>query len=110
MPFQAHVMAMQTIPLLKDLVKTIRLHDPDLADQLRRAASSMVLNIGEGSRRQGRDRVQRYRIAAGSAAETRDALEVARAWGYVDAKATAAPLAKLDRVLALTRGLTHKGA
>jgi four helix bundle protein len=70
----------------------------------------MVLNMGEGSRRQGGDRVQRYRIAAGSAAETRDALEVARGWGYVDSKETATPLAMLDKVLGLLWGLTHKGA
>ena len=110
MPFQAHSMAMRTIPALKDLVKSIQLHDPGLADQLRRAASSMVLNIGEGSRRQGRDRIQRYRIAAGSAAETRDALEVARGWGYVDSTVTAPPLEMLDRVLAMLWVITHKGA
>ena len=96
--FQAHALAMQVIFL----------HDPDLADQLRRAASSMVLNIGEGSRRQGRDRMNRYRIAAGSAAETRDALAVARAWGYVDS--IEAPLEALDRVLAILWVVTHKGA
>ena len=106
--FQAHVMAMKTIPLLKDLVKAIHLHDPSLADQLRRAASSMVLNIGEGSRRQGRDRMNRYRIAAGSAAETRDALQVARGWGYV--QSIDAPLEMLDRVLAILWTVCRKGA
>jgi hypothetical protein len=28
MPFQAHVMAMKTIPALKGLVKAVQMHDP----------------------------------------------------------------------------------
>jgi four helix bundle protein len=73
---------------------------------MRRAASSVALNLAEGNRRTGQDRLQFFRIAAGSAAEVRAALEVALAWGYIDA----APLAEteLDRVLAMVWRLTHR--
>ncbi len=80
--------------------------DRNLADQLRRAASSVVLNIAEGNRRTGMDRLHFFRIAAGSAAEVRAALDVARAWGMVGA--APAVEAELDRVLAMLWRLTHR--
>ena len=89
-------------PVLGELLKS----DRSLADQLRRAASSVVLNIAEGNRRTGKDRLHFFRIAAGSAAEARAALEVARAWGMVGAAPVAE--AELDRVLAMLWRLTHR--
>ena len=58
--------------------------DSDLARQLRRAASSVVLNIAEGSGSFGRVRTVRYRTALGSARETLACLQTAEAFGYVD--------------------------
>ena len=52
--------------------------------QLRRAASSVVLNLAEGSGSFGRVRTQRYRTALGSARETLSCLRVAEAFGYVE--------------------------
>ena len=77
-----------------------------LADQLRRAASSVALNIAEGNRRVGQDRFHFFRIAAGSAAEVRAALEVGRAWGSIGASPAAG--AELYRVLAMLWRLTHR--
>jgi len=68
---------------LEPLVRTLERKDKDLARQLRRAATSIPLNIAEGFRRNGKDRAHHYRIAAGSAAETGAALEVAHAWGHL---------------------------
>ncbi|MEW6744208.1 MAG: four helix bundle protein, partial [Planctomycetota bacterium] len=85
----------------------VRKSDPKLFDQIRRAASSVPLNIAEGSRRHGKDRLQLYRIAAGSADELRTALRVALAWGELDRPAVAEPLVLLDRVLAMLWRLTH---
>jgi len=82
-------------------------HDRERATQLRRAASSMPLNVAEGAQRQGRDRLQHYRIAAGSAAETRSALQAARAWGYVGSRQVERADALLDRVVAILWRLTH---
>jgi len=78
-----------------------------LADQLRRAASSMPLNVAEGAQRLSRDRLQHYRIAAGSAAEARSALQVACAWGYVGGQQVEDADALLDRVVAVLWRLTH---
>lgn len=61
----------------------LRRRDPDLAIQIRRAASSCVLNFGEGNERIGRDRIYHFRVAAGSAGEVRAALRLAMAWGVL---------------------------
>jgi four helix bundle protein len=65
-------------------VRAIERHDGDLASQLRRAASSVVLNLAEGSGSFGRVRTQRYRTALGSARETMACLLVAERFGYVE--------------------------
>jgi len=108
--FEALEVAKLVIAALRSLVAKIRAQDSGLADQLKDAGTSMVLNLGEGSRRQGRDRLQHFRIASGSARESADALEVAIAWGYLDTKEVESALALLDRVLAMTWRLTHPRA
>ena len=89
------------------LVGFVRQHDADLADQLKRAATSVVLNLSEGNRRQGRDRRHHFNMAAGSAAEARDGLRLAIAWGHLKEPAAAPALELLDRQLALLWRLTH---
>jgi four helix bundle protein len=86
----------------------IQRRDRSLASQLTRAASSIVLNIGEAEYSDPGNRRARFHSAAGSANETRSALQVALAWGYIR-ESQARPAAELlDRVLAmlwlLTRG------
>jgi four helix bundle protein len=95
------------IAALKPLIDAIGRHDRALADQVRRAGSSVPLNISEGARRAGKDRVHFYRIAAGSAAEVRAALAVARAWGYVASPGVVGADALLDRLCAMLWRLTH---
>ncbi len=92
---------------LRPLVASVRRHDSRLAAQLRDAGSSVALNLGEGNRRQGRDRGHLWRIASGSAEEVRTALRVAEAWGYVDAAETTAVLADIDRLQAMLWKLTR---
>ena len=105
--FDAYEVSLQLIPALRPIVTAIALHDRSLADQIRRAGSSVPLNVAEGARRSGKDRNHSYRIAAGSAAEVRAALSVARGWEYVDATQARAADELLDRVLALLWRLTH---
>ena len=105
--FQVLQVALELIPELKALVEQIAYHDRDLANQLRRAGTSVPGNIAEGSRRRGKDRLHHYRIAAGSAAEVRTGLAVAHGWGYVDQQAATSADAKLDRVLAMLWRLTQ---
>ena len=69
-----------------------------LARQLRRAASSVVLNIAEGSGSSGGNRTARYRTALGSARETLACLRVAEACGYVDS-VPGAVLDSMNRVV-----------
>ena len=102
MRFHVHDLAIECIRSLREPVQRIRLHDPNLADQLRRAASSMVLNIAEGRWRTGKDKTNRFRIAAGSASEFHACLELAEAWGLVSAALVAKPLEQIDRLLAMT--------
>jgi len=78
-----------------------------LPDQIVDAASSIAANVEEGNRRTGRDRLYLFRVAAGSAAETRAHLRVALAWGWVDPNHIEPALKSLDRQLALLWGLTR---
>ena len=48
------------------------------------SASSIVLNLAEGSGARGGIRRERYRTALGSAREVEACIAVARAWRYVD--------------------------
>ena len=107
MPFYAYEFAVELVTLLKPLLAKVATHDADLARQLRRAATSAPLNLAEGQRRIGRDRLHLWRIAAGSIAEVRAALEVATALDYLDGAETGRAVALCDRLGAITWGLTR---
>jgi four helix bundle protein len=74
---------LEAVEMMREMLETIDRRDADLGRQLRRAASSVVLNVGEGSGSVGRVRTARYRTALGSARETRACLQVAAAFGYI---------------------------
>jgi four helix bundle protein len=104
--FHAYDAALALVSALKPVLEELAQKDRALTDQMRRAASSVVLNLAEGSRRAGKDRVHFFRIAAGSAAEVRAALDVARIAYSIEAPAEA--VAQMDRVLAMGWRLTHQ--
>ena len=58
--------------------------DADLARQLRRAGSSICLNIAEAEHGMGRRKQASFSVALGSARETRACLDVSEALGYLD--------------------------
>ena len=105
MPFDAETVALEMVGALRRTVEVVEKRDRDLASQMRRAATGVVLNLAEARKRQGGDRTHLFRCASGSAAETRTALRVAVAWGYVDEQPAAEAL--LDRLLAITWRLSH---
>ena len=72
----------QAIAELKTVLPAIESCDRDLGRQLRRAASSVALNLAEGSGSSGGTRRERYRNALGSAREVGACLDVAEAFGY----------------------------
>ena len=103
--FIAYEVAVELVDSLRPIVPLIERNDRDLADQLRRAASSVVLNLAEGQRSAKGNKHKHYAIAHGSANEVKAALELARAWGWLeDADRSRAVL---DRLLALLWRLTH---
>ena len=101
MAFQALDLALDLIRSLRPAAQRLRSRDAALCRQLRSAASSVALNLGEGSGRLGQDRRHHFSIALGSALEVRTILRVALAWGDVDPVLTREPLALLERVLAM---------
>ena len=104
---QALELRLQLFRSLGEPVRKIRAHDRRLAEQLRAAASSVALNLGEGRRRTGMDRLHHWRVAAGSAEETLTCLRVAEAWGYLAPRDVEKALRLLDRVLAMLWRLTN---
>ncbi len=107
MTFQAFEVALELIRSLADTVALLERRDPDLARQLRRAAASISLNLSEGNRRNGKDRIHLWRVAAGSADEVIASLRVAEAFGYLPPTVAAPSLALCDRVLAMLWRLTR---
>jgi len=103
--FITYDVAKQLIVHLRDLLPIIQRVDEELADQARRAASSVLLNLAEGQRFTNGNKLRHYEIAQGSANEIRGALDAAEGWGYIDQAPEARAL--LDRLLALLWKLTN---
>ena len=99
-----HDVMLDAITTMRPMVRDIERRDKDLASQLKRAASSVVLNVAEGSGSFGGMRRQRYRTALGSARETMSCLLVAERAGYVEGVPSAL-VAAMNRVIGtLVRG------
>ena len=107
MSLQVHETALQLITELKPLLNTISRHDRNLANQLRRAATSIALNIAEAEYSDPGNKRPRLHSAAGSAGETRSALRVALAWEYLAEEPTRRSFDRLDQVIATLWKLTH---
>ena len=90
---------------LRPVVAEIETHDRDLGRQLRRAATSVALNMQEGVGSSGGTRRERYRNALGSARETGACLDAAVALGYVES-VDAGLLDRLDHVRAVLAKVT----
>ena len=103
--FVVYNVALELVRTLRPIVAELRMHSSNIADQIERAGTSLVLNLGEGNRRAGKDRRRFFVMAQGSASEILAALDVADAWGWiVDAQAVRT---LLDRERSLLWGLVH---
>jgi four helix bundle protein len=105
--FFAFDASLELIRSLREPLPALTQRDPELASQLRRAAASVALNLSEGRRRSGRDRLHLWRVAAGSADEVAASLKVAEAWGHLDRVAITPALATCDRLLGMLWWMTH---
>ena len=105
--FDALEVALLLVGALREPLEEIRRREGNLADQARRAATSVALNISEGSRRTGRDRSHLFKVAAGSASEAETALRIAEAWGYLDRGSLVPIYQLLDRLGAMLYRLSR---
>ena len=100
--FDAHSVALACAAALGPALARVAKGDADLARQL-----SVPLNLAEGSRRTGQDRMHHYRIAAGGAEEAMSALALGLAWGQLKAEDVAMAEEHADRLRAMLWRLTH---
>ena len=91
--------AQQVVRDTMPIVREIKAHSPNLADQLERAVTSTPLNIAEGSGERAGHRVSRYHTALGSARETRAVLITAQNAGYIG-ELDEAKMDRIDHVVA----------
>ena len=98
MALEVYRVSLKMIEGVRPLIGVVARRDRALADQMRRAATSVPLNIAEGTESLGGNKRVRFRTAAGSAAEVDAALEVSVAWGYVTAAQAREVRGHLDRI------------
>ncbi len=96
------------IELARPLVEAVQRRDRDLASQVRRALSSVALNIAEGFGTAAGNARLRFETARGSLYEAQAGLRVAIAWGHIGAPEAAATLAALDRLGGRVYGLSRR--
>jgi len=105
--FDALEVSLELVRSLRQPLSLIRGRNPQLFDQIRRAATSVALNLAEGRQRAGRARLNHWRIASGSLDEVRAALRVAQAWGELHPERCATALQLADRIAAMLWRLTN---
>ena len=103
----AYSKALEAAGLALSLVKTVPSPFRSLGDQLVRAAASVPANLAEGHGRFGRDRMQHWRIAYGSAREVDCHLRLLARAGAVDGRSAETALRLFDEVRAITWRLLH---
>ena len=89
---------LETLTTIQPITDQIAKVDSDLARQMRRASSSIALNVAEGQFSRGKNRACRYHTALGSARETLACIEVAHAMGYVR-DVPRETVARFDRII-----------
>jgi four helix bundle protein len=100
--------AIEAIILARSLVEAVARKDRDLGSQLRRALSSVALNLAEASGSHAGNARLRYESARGSLYEARAGLRVAVAWGYVAAEGAREVLESLDALGGRVFGLARR--
>ena len=97
-----YIRARKVVRELAPLLRVVREQDKALADQMKRAAQSVVLNIAEARGSDAGNARSRFATACGSAKEVRAALNVASDWGYIEEHRAMHLDERLDEVCAIT--------
>lgn len=102
----------KSVEFLKEVIIVIRLlpqGNGDIANQLRRAASSISLNIAEGAGKTGAyDKRRYYSIARGSVLECAAIFDLLKAWDLIDQKLLENPTNLLSSLAAMLSKLVFK--
>jgi four helix bundle protein len=88
------------------VVEAIARRDRDLSSQVRRAMSSVGLNLAEGFGTAAGNARLRFETARGSLCEAHAGIGIAIAWGFVSADVAAPALAAIDALGARVYGLS----
>ena len=98
--FIVYEVGLDLVRTLRPIAESIKLHDRELFDQITRAGTSVLLNIGEANGRSGKDRKRYFQYAKGSVREIGAALDVAEVWGWsVDTEAARSLVVRVDSLL-----------
>ena len=90
--------AIEIAELARPMVAVIQRRDSDLASRLRRAVSSVALNLAEAQGNSGGNSRVRYESALGSLYEAQAGVQLAVTWGYVSQNAVAEVLGSMNRL------------
>lgn len=107
MAYELEELSLDLIEALVPLMPRIRQRDKNLEDQLRRATSSIGLNVAEAAGSDPGNKRARFFTAAGSARETQHALRQAIAWRYVSEREAARALTLVRRIVAILWRVTR---
>ena len=100
--------AIEMVKSVCRLSRKVQQHDPDLARQMRKACTSVPLNMAEGWHGHAGNRRVRFDTAMTEARETLAAIEVSVAIGYLGQDEVAADLDRLDHIVAVMWKLTRR--
>jgi len=102
----------KSVEFLKEVISVIRLlpnGNSDIVNQLRRAATSISLNIAEGAGKTGvADKKRYYSIARGSTLECAAIFDLLKAWNLVDQSVLKTPTSLLSSLAAMLSKLVFK--
>lgn len=107
MAFEVEELSLELIEALVPLMSRIKQRDKALEDQLRRAASSIGLNLAEAAFSDPGNRRARLFSAAGSARETQHALRQVVAWRHVSQSEVENAAALVRRIVAILWRMTR---
>jgi len=100
--------ALSVVALARPLVESVQRKDRDLASQLRRAISSVVLNLAEGFGAAAGNSRLRFETARGSLNEAQTGIRVAVAWGYISPAASGEVLESMHLLGGRVYGLVRR--